>query len=122
MSAPYKHPGMPSSLRRLIAAQLHHSLRPPEEFKLEQYVDAEGNKVTARQVTQDSITVISVWCHAPVVSEQDALMPEVVYQALNVPTNDGPRRASDGNFVVRHSDGSFEVVKAYEFRSSFREV
>jgi hypothetical protein len=89
---------------------------------LEQYVDEEGNKVTARQVTQDSITVLSVWCHAPVVSEQDALMPEVTFQALNVPTNDGPRRASDGDFVVRHSDGSFDVRKPYEFRSHFREV
>jgi hypothetical protein len=114
--------GLPRTLRRLIAAQLHNSIRSPEEPELEQYVDAEGNKVTARQVRQDSITVISVWCHASVVSEQDALMPEVTFQALNVPTDSGPMRASDGDFVVRHSDGSFEVRKAYEFRSNFREV
>lgn len=89
---------------------------------MEQYVDNAGNKVTARQVTQDSITVISVWCHAPVVIEQDAVMPEVTFQALNVPTNDGPMRASNGDYVVRLDDGSFKVVKAYEFRSNFREV
>lgn len=89
---------------------------------MEQYIDSEGNKVSARQVTQDSITVISVWCHAPVVTEQDAVMPEVTFQALNVPTDSGPMRASDGDWVVRHSDGSFEVRKGYEFRSRFREV
>lgn len=89
---------------------------------MEQYVDKQGNKVTARRVTQDSITVISVWCHAPVVIEHDALFPEVTSQGLNIPTDSGPMRASDGDWIVRHSDGSFEVRKAYEFRSNFREV
>lgn len=89
---------------------------------MEQYVDESGERVTARQVTQDSITVISVWCHAPVVSEQDALTPEVTFQALNVPTPDGPKRASQGDYVVRYPEGYFWVLKAYEFRSRFREV
>lgn len=89
---------------------------------MEQYVDDAGNKVTARQLTADSITVISVWSGGTPVVEHDALDYEMTYPALNVPTHTGPMRASQGDYVVRLPDGSFDVRKAYEFRSKFREV
>lgn len=89
---------------------------------MEQYVDDAGNRVTARQLTADSITIISLWSGAQPVVEHDALDYEMTFQALNVPTNEGPKRASQGDYIVRLDDGSFDVRKAYEFRSKFREV
>lgn len=89
---------------------------------MEQYVNDQGERVTARQLTADSVTVISVWCHAEVVAEHDALDYDMTFQALTVPTPDGPKRASQGDYIVRMSDGSFDVQKAYLFRSKFREV
>lgn len=89
---------------------------------MDQYVNDAGERVTARQLTADSITVISVWCQGVPVVEHDALDHDVTFQALTVPTSDGPKRASQGDYIVRLSDGSFDVRKAYQFRSNFRGI
>lgn len=89
---------------------------------MEQYVNDAGERVTARQFTADSITIVSVWCGAEVVAEHDALDYGMTFQALTVPTLDGPKRASQGDYVVRGPDGRFDVMKAYQFRSVYREV
>jgi hypothetical protein len=106
----------------MIHAQTNAACREPARKHMEPYVNDQGERVTARQVTQDSITVISVWCHGQTVVEHDALDHEMTFPALNVPTSDGPKRASQGDYIVRYDDGSFDVKKAYEFRSKFREV
>lgn len=109
-------------MRRLIAIHNLHQLQVPEGISVDTYVDNAGERVHARQLTADSITVISVWCHGQTVVEHDALDYDMTFPALNVPTADGPKRASQGDYIVRLGDGSFDVCKAYEFRSRFREA
>lgn len=89
---------------------------------METYVNDEGTQIQAQQLTGDSLTVISVWCGAQVVREHDALDYDMTFLALTVPTPDGPMRASQGDYVVQHADGSFGVQKAYQFRSEYRKV
>lgn len=105
----------------VLYRQLCH-ISVPEAYPLDTYISDTGERVVARQLTADSVTVLSVWCHAQVVAEHDALDYDMTFQALTVPTNNGPMRATQGDYIVRHDDGSFEVVKAYKFRSNFREV
>lgn len=90
---------------------------------MQQYIDSEtGEKVTAQQLTPDYVTPVSIWAGASPVVEHDALDHELTYPALNVPTPDGVKRASLGDFVTKDRNGVFGVWKAYQFRSKFREV
>jgi hypothetical protein len=117
------YPGLPKHCtpEAILYKQLCH-INVPEGPKLDTYVSDTGERVVARQLTADSVTIISVWCHAEIVAEHDALDYDMTFQALTVPTNNGPMRATQGDYIVRRADGSFEVVKAYKFRSNFREV
>lgn len=113
---------LPRHFRRLVSTASITNCCPPGGINLEQYINDQGEKVMARQLTADSITVVSVWCQGQPVVEHDALDYDMTFQALNVPTRDGGKRASQGDYVVKMPDGSFDVQKAYEFRSRFREV
>lgn len=73
-------------------------------------------------LTADNVTVVSVWAHAVIVEEVDPTDPERRAPALNVQCGDEVKRASIGDHVVQHSDGSFDVLGPLAYQASLRET
>lgn len=72
-------------------------------------------------LTADNVTVVSVWAGAVIVEEVDPTDPERRSPALNVQCGDSVKRASIGDHVVRHADGSFDVLGPLAYQASLRE-
>lgn len=65
----------------------------------------------ARILTAENANMLTAWCGGRQVNEQDALSPHINTPGINVPTNDGVKRASMGDTIIRKNDGTFEVFK-----------
>lgn len=61
-------------------------------------------------LSPETVTVVSVWCHAKIVEEIDPHDSSKRYPALNVQCGDEVKRASLGDYVVRLPDGKFDVM------------
>jgi hypothetical protein len=70
---------------------------------------------TAMLLTEELVTVISVWCHGVIVEEIDAVDPSKRYPALNVQCGDDVKRASLGDWVIKTGPDTFDVKKPNEF-------
>lgn len=59
-----------------------------------------------------SIEDLVEWCGGTIVIEHDALDHAVTQRGINVPCqHDEVKRASLGDTITRHDDGTFDVVK-----------
>lgn len=108
---------LPKNLRRLVDKQslMHMSVPPLKDDMEYEYVEkATGQHVQAMQLTPDTVTIVSMWSNGMPVMEHDALDHSRTFVGLNVPTNSDPKRASEGDYVVKLADGSFSVRKSYE--------
>jgi len=83
------------------------------------YTDFEGKRVQAMLLTPELITVASVWASAIVVEEIDALDDSKRYPALNLRTRNGVRRAAPGVYIVKHSDGDFDLMTPGAFKHRY---
>jgi hypothetical protein len=79
------------------------------------YINDDGEQVQAMLMSPELITVISAWCHGVVVEEIHPHDDQQRFPALNLRTRDGAGRASMGDYVIKHEDGSFEVKRPGEF-------
>jgi hypothetical protein len=77
--------------------------------------------VEAVQLSPDNIDEVADWCNGVVIKEQDAVDRDKFYVALNIPTLDGNRRASQGQYVVR-GNGGFKVMGQTMFESMYQSV
>jgi hypothetical protein len=66
-------------------------------------------------VTPEFVKVVAAWCKGVQTEEIDPFDSTKRYPALNVPTNDGAKRASLGDYVIKKEDGSFDVVTALDY-------
>lgn len=83
---------------------------------MERYADMDSDKfVLAETLTADNATIVSVWAHAAIVQEIDPFDPEMSFPGLNVQCGDEVKRASLGDRVIKHSDGTYDVLKPIEF-------
>lgn len=73
--------------------------------------------VQAALVGDDDIDEIANWCGGQVVEEKDALSGETV-EGLNVKTPTGRKRASAGDYVVKHGN-SFQVFTESQLLAKF---
>lgn len=71
-------------------------------------------------LTADNVQVVSVWARAVIVEEVDPTDPELRAPALNVQCGDEVKRASIGDHVVKHADGSFDVLGPLAYQASLR--
>jgi hypothetical protein len=76
-------------------------------------------KVKALMLTGDNVTVVSAWAKALIVEEIDSLDPEQKFPALNVQCGDEVKRASLGDYVIKHEDGRYDVKRPIEFRHDY---
>lgn len=75
-----------------------------------------GKKKTEMLVTSETVNVIAAWCGGQSVEEfepfADVNAEPKRLPGVNVQTRDGVKRASDGDYVIKLSDGSFDVLKS----------
>jgi hypothetical protein len=61
-------------------------------------------------LSPETVTIVSVWCHAAIVEEIDPFDSTKRYPALNVQCGDEVKRCSLGDYVVKKDDGTFDVM------------
>jgi len=90
---------------------------------MEYYADMDSNRqVRAIMLRADNATVISAWARAVMVEEIDAFDADKKFPALNVQCGDGVKRASLGDYVLKHDDGTFDVKKPFEFLRGYTQI
>lgn len=68
-----------------------------------------------QRVTEENAPFLAFWCGGTWITEIDPFDSEKRYRAVNVPTANGVERASRGDTIVKHENGTFGVQKG-EFR------
>lgn len=86
---------------------------------LNYYRNEDGDIVPAMRLSPELVTVVSVWCGGRIVEEIDPFDSSQRYPALNVQCGNEVKRASLGDTVIKHSDGTFDVKKPNEFIRHF---
>jgi hypothetical protein len=79
------------------------------------YISSDGEQVQAMRLDRELVTILSVWCHGRIVEEIDPFDADNKFPAVNLETREGVSRASLGDYVIKHSDGTFEVKKPGAF-------
>jgi hypothetical protein len=82
------------------------------------YLSHDGEIVQAMRLDPELVTVCSVWCHGQVVEEIDPFDSDKKFPAINLETREGVSRASLGDYVIKHDDGTFSVKKPGAFRQN----
>lgn len=75
----------------------------------------EGVMPQSMKVSAEMVTVASVWANGMVVEEIDPFDADKKIPAINVETKAGVLRAYEGDTIVKHDDGSFDVLKESMF-------
>lgn len=90
---------------------------------MDYYADNDSDrKVRALTLTGDNVTVISMWAHAMAVEEVDPFDEKQKFPALNVQCGDAVKRASLGDVVIKHGDGTYDVLKPFEFMHGYTKL
>lgn len=79
----------------------------------------DGEMAQAMLLSPELVTVISAWCGGRVVEEIDPFDSQTRQPGINVQCQDEVKRASLGDYVVKHNDGSFDVYKPNAFKHSY---
>lgn len=78
--------------------------------------------IDAIQVTPDSVSRAVLWCGGMQVEEVDPNDKSIKFVGVNVPTFEGMKRASEGDYILKTVQGSFNVMKRAEFERTYRKV
>lgn len=84
--------------------------------------DGEGGEVEVNQLTKDNATELTLWCEGVQVEEMDAFDSSKTYAGINVPTQFGIQRASEGDFIVRGSNGDFWPCAPWRFAKIYERI
>jgi hypothetical protein len=68
--------------------------------------------IEAVQLTKENLEEVLEWSGGFEVEEIDALNHELKFVGLNVVTALGPRRCSEGEWLIKNKDGWFFVMKS----------
>lgn len=79
-------------------------------------------KVSAWRVTKDNAEHIAQWCGGLARETIDPCDPERRIKHVNVPTLDGLKFASEGDYVVKHASGQFEVMGPHQFEMQYEAI
>lgn len=75
--------------------------------------------VEAIKLTPESVDRAALWAGGKPVEEYDSFDRSKKFVALNVPTLRGVQRAQEGDYIVKESNGSFNVVSEREFEDKY---
>jgi hypothetical protein len=79
-------------------------------------------EVEAVQLNKDNAEEIAQWCGGMVTEEIDPQDDEKRYAAINIPTLEGTMRASEGDYVIKGTQGEFYPCKPGPFADTFEVV
>lgn len=79
-------------------------------------------EIEARQLTKADADDIAQWCGGLLVTEIDPLDPAKVFVGINVPTQLGVQRASQGDWVVKLKGGNFTTFDPQGFHDTYEPV
>jgi hypothetical protein len=74
--------------------------------------------VEAVQLSKENLTEVAEWCDGQVVAERNAIDPEITYVGLNLMTFSGVARATETNYIVKDTIGSFHVLEKHLFEDT----
>jgi hypothetical protein len=69
------------------------------------------------RLSEETATVVSVWCQGKIVEEIDPFDDTKRSPALNVQCRDEVKRCSVGDYVIKHADNTFDVIGPIEYAS-----
>lgn len=84
--------------------------------------DGEPGDVHVNQLTKDNATELTLWCGGVQVEEMDAFDASKKYVGINIPTQFGIQRASEGDFIVRGDNGDFWPITPWRFEKIYERV
>ena len=87
----------------------------PQEYELITHT------VLAMQLTPASVSDAELWTGGLQRESVDPFDSKKTFVELNIPTLDGVKRASQGDWIFK-KDGSFQVMSDREFRSTYRPI
>ncbi len=79
----------------------------------------DGELVNAEQLTQENGNQLAQWCEGVLVQEIDPFDSERTFNGINVPTANGAKRCSLGDYIVKDELNWFYVVARYEFEHTY---
>lgn len=77
-----------------------------------------AERVDAEVLTGENVNVLANWADAVITHEIDPFSDDR-YPALNVQCSAEVKRASMGDYVIRHEDGGFDVLSPLIFRNTY---
>lgn len=86
-----------------------------------QHMDSD-KRVAAMTLTGGNVTVVATWVNAVIVEEVDPFDSEKRFPALNVQCGDQVKRASLGDKVIKHDDGTYDVLTPMAFLGSYTQL
>lgn len=78
--------------------------------------------VHAVKLTPDNVEKLAMWCSGNSVIETDPTDTENKYVGINVPTELGMVRASEGDYIVQRGLSIFYTLKPNAFENAFKEA
>lgn len=87
---------------------------------VEYYTEMDSaEQVAVMTLTADNATIVSVWANAVIVEEIDPFDSTLTFPGLNVQCGDTVKRASLGDRVLKHGDGTYDVMSPMELMSRY---
>lgn len=78
-----------------------------------------SHTVEAEQLCPENADRLAMWCGGALVEEYDPFDKTKKFVAMNVPTINGMRRASEGDYIVKDGTGIISVRKKNVFESEY---
>src|SRR5215204_4688636 len=78
--------------------------------------------VEAMQLTPDQVPAAALWCGGMEVDEIDPLDATKKFVGLNIPTLDGVKRVSQGDYIVKNLRGEFSKMGPEEFETTYEPI
>ena len=81
--------------------------------------DSPSVLVEAVRLNEDNAAAVAAWCRGELVEEIDPEHPSEMQPGINVPTGDGPKRASLNMYVIQYA-GKFFVSHNRPFEMKYQ--
>jgi hypothetical protein len=85
---------------------------------MDYYVDRDGDQVQVMHLSEELVATAVVWTRGLLVEEIDPLDDTKRQPGINLVCGTDVKRASLGDYILKHSDGVFDVKKPGEFKRS----
>lgn len=79
-------------------------------------------EIEAEQLTKENAEELTKWCGGQIVEETNPLNKEEKFVGINVPTLQGNKRLSEGDYLVQRGNGAFVVLDRQYHENMYEKV